>query len=378
MLRTPRASMVIGAVSVWLVVSAAHAGMKVSMPGPFDNDGSPLRLISGPFNLSTTQPITGNGYFSSASYVDRRSSRLPTGPNGALERIDLVADSGLNSTSVPNVAVSAFASVDLIPIDPATFVYPAAAKTDAFQNHIRAQSRGVLAMEQTQPVTLNGVNYPAFSIYQYTPNSANATSAWYDTWSASASAQVKVNFRLDGDFSKNSHCTFAIPPCIAIVPPGINDVHAEPGTIIFRTRLAVYDLSQLVPCEDPDACGNQSLIPLNMGMFLAEYQRSSSDVLPLAYDTNFSMSFNAIAGHRYYAFGEMEAQARDGGSIDFSNTFGITRVDAPLGTLTSAAAGGDLVQFFQPVPEPRTVLLMVLGLAAMAGRVRQKRMAFAS
>ena len=102
--------------------------------------------------------------------------------------------------------------------------------------------------------------------------------------------------------------------------------------------------------------------------------------LPVAEETVFedawTLSFDAIAGHRYMVMGVVEVEAANGGDIDFFNTMKITDIDVRSGLLRSDVDGRDIADLFGPdagvVPVPATLWLVLVGGFA-AGCMRRAR-----
>ena len=101
--------------------------------------------------------------------------------------------------------------------------------------------------------------------------------------------------------------------------------------------------------------------------------------LPVAEETVFedawTLSFDAIAGHRYMVMGVVEVEAANGGDIDFFNTMKITDIDVPSGLLRADVDGRDIADLFGPdagvVPVPATLWLVLAGGFA-AGCLRRR------
>lgn len=176
---------------------------------------------------------------------------------------------------------------------------------------------------------------------------------------------------LDGSIGRAQPCG-GDPNCLIIFPANTDTSEPTSSSQYFSATFAVYDLDDLLPCDDPDECSDE-LIPRTVALYQARYQNNNDD-FPISFVDQRTLSFDAVAGHRYLAFGEVDAAAGNGFQLDFYNTFKLTAVDAPVGAFSSAAlGGGDLVSNFAPVPETGTMALWLVGLLAL-GRVVPRRL----
>ena len=64
----------------------------------------------------------------------------------------------------------------------------------------------------------------------------------------------------------------------------------------------------------------------------------------------------------------LEALAADGGVADAGPSGWLSRIDLPEGAVLHAASGGSFAADASPIPEPGTLLLVALGLAALPAR----------
>ena len=349
-------------VAAWAQTSA-HAGITVITNGPSDSGILPV-IRTGALGTNWDELTPGWGVASQARYVEERYSQLIDPANKGLAYLALTADSGWQSSQVAGQSVTANASIDMTPIDPNSFVSPAYARTTRLGNHVHAHTGIRLTMENDVPVSVQGVQYPAFSIFKNSSNSADARSAWYDTWLAKKDGLTPLTVRLDGGFSHDQPCL--VQMCGQIIPAGITTVDAQRKSMAFNASFTVLDLDTLVECNDPDVCGGSPERPKAVAWLTAEYEQDDNDTLPLSYDSVHTLSFQAIAGHHYLVIGLMEASADNGGRVAFDNSFRLTGVGAPVGTFTSAAFGGDLTSGIQlAVPEPASALLWLGGLAGL-------------
>ena len=350
--------------------TSAHAGITVVTSSPFDSGILPS-IQTGALGVAWDQLAAGSGVASQARFVEQRFSQLIDPANKGLVYQALTADSGWKSSQSVGQPVTADASIDVVGIDPNTYVAPAYARTTRLGNHVHARTGPRLTMENDVPVSVQGVQYPAFSIFKTSTNSAHARSAWYDTWVANQDALTPLTVQLDGSFSHDQPCLVQF--CGQIIPAGITVMAQQRKTMAFKASFTVLDLDTLVECNDPDFCGGSPERPKAVAWLAAEYEQDDNDSLPLSYDSAHQLSFQAVAGHHYLVIGLMEASADNGGRVNFDNSFRLTGVGAPVGTFTSAALGGDLTSgLSQPVPEPGAALLWMRGGAGLAALGRRR------
>jgi len=358
-------------IAAGLAPASAQAGITVVTNGPFDSGILPV-IRTGALGAEWDELGNGWGVASQARFVEQRYSQLINPATKGLEYLALTADSGWQGTQAVGQAAWAYASIDVTPIDPNTFVPPAYARTSRLGNHVHAYTGQRLTMENDVPVSVQGVQYPAFSIFKSSSNSADARSAWYDTWLAKEDALTPLTVRLDGSFSHDQPCLVQL--CGQIIPPGITSVDVQRKAMAFTASFTVLDLDTLVECNDPDFCAGSPERPKAVAWLTAQYAQDDNDNLPLAYDSVHTLSFQAMAGHHYLVIGWMDASADNGGRVAFDNSFRLTGVGAPVGTFTSAAFGGDLTTgIAQAVPEPASALLWMGGLAGVLA-LRRRRM----
>lgn len=341
---------------------AAQAGFQLTMLDP--DAGGVLPIVrTGP--LDNWQALSGSGQLSTARYVEGRLSRLVDPAVGGPVLLDEVADSGWHSSTTAHQAVSAYASVDLEVVPPGGIPSPARARSAPFENHLQAHSGQRLRMENDVSVVVSGVEYAPLQLYRYGRNTAYAGSAWYDTWQAQQQASTTLTLQLDGSLSHDPGC---LANCLLTTPAGITRTTLQKPQMDFEANFTVLDLDTLVSCDDPDECAGPGLRPMAVAMARVLYVAESGASFPQALDLPLSLSFEALAGHRYLAIGSLQAEAINGGRVSFYNSLRLTGVQAPAGTLLSTALGGaDLAgHFAQPVPEPASLLLWAAGLAGLA------------
>jgi len=359
-------------IALLAAASAWAAGFTVTTPGSFDDNGFPQSFDTGVFGLNPQQPITGSAVYTAVQDIERRRTRLPAAPSYALQFLEEVADSGLKSTATPGVAVSAFSALTPTPVLPG-LEYPVQARTQPFANQLRVATSRNYYNYNSGVVQLHGNTYQPEDIYTQGQDIAKATSAWYDGWTANLDTSATLSIRLDGNVGVVAPCQ-AQGGCLSSFPAGIDTSEARSPYLRVDAHFVVYDLDDLLSCDDPDECRNPMMRPRAVAMYRAEYQQNDGSVSSLAFDDARDLSFMTVAGHRYLAVGEITAEAQDGGQMDFYNTFALTAVNAPVGTFSSAALGGaDLTRHFAPVPEPATLALWLIGLLGLASLAKRRR-----
>jgi hypothetical protein len=292
-----------------LALPSAHAAISITTLDP-GGDGLLTRIRSGALDLRWWEMTTGHGVASEARFVEGRVSQLYSPTLGGLEYLDLKADSGWVRTQQIGQQVGASASIDLQD-QPPGFSTPAAARSSLFGNHVRARTNDRLSMWNDIAVKLGDTTYPPLSIFQTGDNTADARSAWYDTWQATQTGTYPLTVRLDGSFSHFSCLQF----CGITTPSGITHVEQRSRQMDFTASFTVLDLDTMVDCDDPDECGATGPRPKAVAHLTAEYLRDDDDSFPLLHDTTHTLDFATIAGHRYLVIGLMEADARNGGQI---------------------------------------------------------------
>lgn len=355
------------------VAAPAWAGFTVTTPGPYDDNGYPQPFRTGAFGLDSQQPITGSGVYTAVRAMERRHTRLPTGLNHALQYIEEIDDTGLKSSTTPGVALSALATLTPLAL-PSGFEYPVQARTQPFANQLRAATSREYYIYNSDVVQLHGNTYQPGDIYTEGGDYAQATSSWFDAWTAGISAPASLSIRLDGKVGESTGC---LPQngCLFTLPAGTNAIDTRSPYLRFDATFVVYDLDVRLPCDDIDECGSFTLPrPQVVAMYRAEYQQNDFGVSSFTFDDARDLSFMTVAGHRYLAIGEITADAQNGTQLDFYNTFALTAVDAPVGTFSSAALGGaDLTTHFAPVPEPGMLALWTVGLLGLGSLVKRRQ-----
>lgn len=363
--RCPRLPALTLAAASLLMVTGAQAGFIVTT---LDAEaGGVLNVIqTGTFDLATLTSAGGWGTVSGARFRDERTSQLYDAALGKLVYLEEVADSGWKSSTTPGLAVSAYATVDNILLPDGVVPTPALARSAAFENHVQATTNLRRMMYNDVPVTLGGQQYAPLSVHKSGSNYATAQSNWYDTWQAQQQASTTLTLQLDGSLRRDTFCGPG-SACAQVIPAGITHTETRSSAWSFSATFTVLDLDTLVQCNDPDECGGPAERPAAVAMVRVHYTPESGDSMPLDLDQQFSLSFEALAGHRYLAIGVMEAETNNGGEVDFYNTWRLSGVQTDPGALVSAAAGGDLSAHFAPaVPEPGSLALWAAGLAGLA------------
>lgn len=363
----------------WLVLAASLAGLMgaptawagfvftQSYPVPPPNLELPPHFynLTAPFGLDLAPGITGQGVASEVRYLERLESRLPT-LSGSVDTMEEMADSGWVTTRQSNQTVTAIASLEM---EPFIGSYPAVARTSFMTSHVYAHSEAKASFTNSGPVTYGGVDYAANSLYKRRSSQATATSYWYDAWSASAQPDpVPVELAVDGHLSPDASLCGGQPFCGFTFPPGTGTVTLTPPSAIFVAEVAVFDLSQEVPCQPflLGPCGPGSVLPTPVVYMALAYTPEAGDNPTLSIDVSHITEFQPVANHRYLSVGSVVAVSDNGSMLDFANTARV-RVLAPPGTLYSDGLGGaDLGLYFaQAVPEPTSWALMLAGCGAM-------------
>ena len=368
--RRAAAALVGLALSSLMALGSAQASVVISSYSY--SPGDPLiPFDSGPFGFAPNQAGT-SGFVSQANAVDREQSRLPTGPGGAVEFRNVTDNSGFLTSLSAGQTVQAHANVSGgLGLVGAPAV--SRAKSDLFGNHASAATSHQLSFWNSQPVNIDGTIWAPNSLYKEHHRSAEATSGWYDTWTASAGAQVDIKLALDGRMYGNPFCDGAIN-CGVLLPPGTDSFRSDQPFVDLFAKFIVYDMDLIAICDDPDECGFIGAEHPTPMSILTARTINDGDLSDLMHET--TLSFQTTPGHRYMAMGYLSVRAQDGGVIDFFNTFRVTDIDVRAGVLRSAATGGDLADAFGPpangVPLPGTLwLLLASAAAAFASRPRR-------
>ena len=353
-----------------LSAPGAQAGVVVSIQS-YSVADLPIPAIpfhTSPFGFGAGDAIPAQGFFSGARAVDNRRSRLPVAGEPVFE--DVTNTSGLVSSTTAGTTVVASASLQVLPVP---FLGPAVARSESsrFENHASASTMPQATFWNSQPVVIGDQTYEPEFFYLEHRRTAVAESAWFETWTAQGQGQASITLALDGHLGRSS-CNGS--PCLTSSPAGTDASRTDDPYVSLDARFVVFDLNTLIVCDDPDECGFTGVgHPLPLTTLTARYR--GDDGLPFDFDDSWTLSFDAIAGHRYMVMGVVEVEAQNGGDIDFFNTMKITDIDVGSGVLRADVDGRDLAGLFGPdagvVPVPATLWLVLLGGLATCGSRRR-------
>ena len=308
------------------------------------------------------------------SRVEHRESiesTLPTGPDDQLVNF-FDRDVSADDTTTVGRLVTARASVGGI-LSPGGFPSPVQARTEFFANHLDVVTDGNLFFHDSSKEHLQDV-------YQARRSVGEATSLWYDTWTAAVTETKSTEFRLDGRAHVNPFfCDFG-PSCGVIFPRGTNSVFRETSYADLQASVSIFDLDTLLPCQEQfsDACdGSEREYELVVARVGAEISLQTGDAA-LDVDIRDIFEFDVIAGHRYLTVSTVHARSQNGGDLDFMNTFALTRLDDPMNNISSLAErqfGAILPRGPAPtnVPAPASASLLLAAALLMMGRARRRR-----
>lgn len=359
--------------------AGAHAGVVVSTyTHGVDAPHDPLYLFnSDPFGFPANA-VPVRGVSSSARSMETQRSRLPVGPNDDPFFQSVTDDSGLRSSTQAGQTVTARANVTGLPSPFVTTI--ARAQSAPYENHASARTERPLWLQNSTPVTYGDSTYEPGYFYSEHSLEAAAGSAWFETWSATGSGHTDITLALDGHLEVNTNCWIRREVgCAVSLPKGTDafGIHTPSYSVTLEALFIVFDLDQLAFCPPDllDECGRDDVgHPLPMNILSARYH--GDEDLPLDFDDEWTLGFDAIAGHRYLVMGTLAVEAREGGDIDFFNTMRVTDVQVARGVLRSDATGGDVADLFArdpgTVPLPATLWLVLLGGGAVACQRRRR------
>ncbi len=316
----------------------------------------------------------GAGVRSYVRAVDSFNAFLLTGPDGTAESSG-DRDTEESESQSPGATVTAFAQFGDT-LTPAPAVRPVRARTELFANHVAVGtsiSRFFSGVSEENPNLRYFKDFSSFG---------EATSTWFDLWTADESAPIELDFRLDGEVRIASDPCFVGGTLICgfIVPPGTTGFFTQNSNARLQASVTVFDLDSMIACDEQfgDECDGDFEIERVVAHVGAEITLDDEETPDgFAVDITDTIAFDVIAGHRYFAISKVGARAQDGGVLDFMNTFALTRFSDPQDAITSFAErnlGAQLPRGMAPpvgVPTPSTAWLLIAGGGALLGLRRR-------
>ena len=310
------------------------------------------------------------GVCSRVEHLESIRSTLPMGPDDALEEF-FDADVSMDDTTTPGQLVTARASVGGV-LSPGGFPSPVRAQTELFANHLDVVTDGNLFFHDSSQEHLQDV-FKAKRSY------GEATSLWFDTWTAAVTETKSTEFRLDGHADVDPFfCDFGTS-CGLSFPKGTNSVFRLTSFADLQASVSIFDLDTLLPCQEQffDACdGSEREFERVIARVGAEISLQTGDPA-VDVDIRDIFEFDVIAGHRYLTVATVHARSQNGGDLDFMNTFALTRLDDPMHNISSLAEqrfGAILprgaVTTSVPAPASASLLLAAVLMLVAKGRRR--------
>lgn len=178
---------------------------------------------------------------------------------------------------------------------------------------------------------------------------STANSVWRDAWTFSTNGHFNAMIRADGRSSRQT-ANLTLPS--TFTPFGFPSE--------WSYDIKVWNVDHLTPNSDrilgPTLVGAASLLET---IAWNESRPSFASLL--------SLDFDFVRGVHYVVIAELRVNAMNGREIDVFNTARLTDVVLSNGASLSALSGHD---YLAPVPEPRTLALLLVGLAFVAVRRR--------
>ncbi len=307
------------------------------------------------------------------SYVralDQFNAFLLTGPDGTAE-FSGNSDSDESDSETPGATVTAFARFGDT-LTPAPAVRPVRARTELFANHVAVATSRSRFFSGVSEENENLIYFKDFTSF------GEATSTWFDLWTADESAAIEMDFRLDGEVRVAADPCFvgATLICGFIVPPGTTGFFTQGSDASLTASVTVFDLDSIIACVEQfgDECDGDFDIERVVAHVGAEITLDDEETPDgFVVDITDTIAFDVIAGHRYFAISKVAARAQDGGVLDFMNTFALTRFSDSQGAITSFAErnlGAQLPRGMAPpvgVPTPSAAWLFMAGGGALLG-----------
>ena len=119
-----------------------------------------------------------------------------------------------------------------------------------FENHASAQNLPQSTFWNSQPVELGGQTYAPEFLFLEPRRTAVARSAGFETWTAQSQGQADITLAPDGHLGQGS-CT----GCLTTSPASTDASRRDDPFLSLDARFVVFDLTELVVCDDPDECG---------------------------------------------------------------------------------------------------------------------------
>lgn len=338
------------------------------------------------FNSSGALPVDDQAFGSFARDFTRRSGFIEN--DGAQQRVDeqdpLPSDPDFQGVRTFTPGETVGMRSNLLPVIEPSPPPPARARTDKFSNHAHASTERTLEFVNSRNTgEFQDNQNPDDDYFIIEEERAEASSQWGDTWTATRSEHVSLDFALEGSLVLNQSpldCLLSLQCGIAF-PPGALIARVRDFKFDLNAAMVVYDLSTLVPCEAvSEDCDGQGDAPLPLDSIAVRAGASAADDgaadhaalaggQTLSVAISDTLEFEAVAGHEYYVLSFLSLVSEDGVKLDFFNSFKLTGVNASPGSLLSSALGGlDITTHFSPVPLPAAFWLMLGGVGALATR----------
>lgn len=181
---------------------------------------------------------------------------------------------------------------------------------------------------------------------------STANSVWRDAWTFSTNGHFNATIRAEGQSSRQT-ANLTLPS--TFTPFGFPSE--------WSYDIKVWDVDHLT--LDPDRILAPTLVGAASLLEAIAWNESRPSFASL-----LSLDFNFASGVHYVVIAELRVNTMNGREIDVYNTARLTDVVLSNGASLSALSGHD---YLAPVPEPRTLALLLAGLAFVAVRLRIHR-----